>query len=1096
MIQFDYPSGGIGRKERKRYTFSGFRGVDTSVAEINVAPIRAVESTNFVDRNGVLHKRYGWEQQYQFDEEINGFWRIILSGVTYTLCYAGQVFYRLSEVYGWKEEYTSNKLVSRRTACYVQNDKAYFIGCGDLLVFRFDSESGTYQFFSVQDDTETYIPTTTAQILPEGLEEEGLHGRYIRDSVNLLTGWRKNTLVGRVAPESGNLLYKIDSVPEIDSAKSAYLSLLGVEHKFSYTDEAIVFPQVNDSVDDVRTYFLNISSHSLTGTDETELIEPSDSINYPDIEYDAIKEEGSYGDWVVKLKGKNGAAGLRWKRERDNFFYSWATPYNKHYRAYTLYFIGDAASGYKEISVLRRYYICPIEESTADYEIGYTREVGINQTSFIIKASKIYEEDKEIEFKVEGILIAKGKDNDTTRRVIEIIIPKGSLEAEQKIVVSDISQVTNSEIQRHQAKKIIYTPTPISAEEIKAQGGQIDLPALYDGTRKLSDFLTSETASVEEVNENYQKILSFCGASLICEDDDCKGTIDKFGILHISHWALSENSSIANVELKFYVNLDKSEWISSCKYSTLYGVDGGADRLFVANGNDRSKSNIIFFSEMNDFTYFHDNFTKAVGGNANEVQGFIRLANGSMAALKTLQGNEPTVFVFNGTYISGYYDADEKEPYTLPQFLTSGVSTTQGVVAPYACANLADDSLFLSQNGVYALELSQGTDSQRFAKERSLPINDLLRACNLSELKEACGITHENKYYLAVKHYKRTTDKVAIEGKNYYEKSENGYISVKIPNADLGMSRYYEQEDYVYVADAHYSFTPAGAMSDAPSYEWYPLINIPIRLWFLLDGELYFGTEDGRVCKFIKDQYYDVRKVFYASATEINGSKIKKYSQSTPKSITSISDSNETGMVDTFTVSETADIEDGDLIVFLAGNVTATVDDELKDLLNTELYIKKDTNGKIQFKYRKTDVDVLEFLSASNVIAAVLKKQVVKASRTLPTFDFGMPDYLKTLESFTITMNSVEGGELCLDIYTRNNLHPKQNVKGQSRFNTLEGVGATSFNVPFQNSYTKKICVRNFNYAILEFYNETPTDCSVASISVLYKYNQASGGIK
>ena len=55
MIQFEYPSSGIGRKERKKYTFSNFRGVDTSVAPINVDSVRAVESTNFVDRNGVLH---------------------------------------------------------------------------------------------------------------------------------------------------------------------------------------------------------------------------------------------------------------------------------------------------------------------------------------------------------------------------------------------------------------------------------------------------------------------------------------------------------------------------------------------------------------------------------------------------------------------------------------------------------------------------------------------------------------------------------------------------------------------------------------------------------------------------------------------------------------------------------------------------------------------------------------------------------------------------------------------------------------------------------------------------------------------------------
>ncbi|MBQ5930218.1 MAG: hypothetical protein IIX02_05445 [Clostridia bacterium] len=128
MIQFDSPSGGIGRKERKKYTFSDFRGIDASAAAINVNPSNAVESVNFIDRDGVLHKRYGWEQVYQFDGTINGFWSIFLNGTVFTLCQAGQTFYR-KEADGWKELYTSKNLWSWcRTSCYIQDEKAYFIG--------------------------------------------------------------------------------------------------------------------------------------------------------------------------------------------------------------------------------------------------------------------------------------------------------------------------------------------------------------------------------------------------------------------------------------------------------------------------------------------------------------------------------------------------------------------------------------------------------------------------------------------------------------------------------------------------------------------------------------------------------------------------------------------------------------------------------------------------------------------------------------------------------------------------------------------------------------------------------------------------------
>lgn len=1086
MVQYSYPSGGIGRKERKKYTFSNFRGVDASCAAINVDTTRAVESTNFVDRNGVLHKRYGWEQMYQFDDEINGFWEIILDGQKHSICYAGNKFYVLSKQYGWQLGYTSEKLVSRRIECYVSNDKAYFVGCGDFIVYRIEQYS--YIFTSVEDDNDTYIPTTTAQILPQKLVQEGLHGQYVRDSVNLLTGWRKNTLVGRTIYEGTSLVYNLDGKPVGDT--------LRVE-----TEKLIINMIKRESVsadvqvdDEVYALTIKATKKELTTSDVTELYnnDNEEDVVYPDIAYDALNEEEWSDDWVLKI----GNAGLKWKRESNDVLTPRLISLKHPFRIYSLYWV----DGIEELPIIRRYYRERFGEWIVN-SAAATVTISNDETGSIITCEKASEDNvgNLVRVKVRAVKV------DSTEEYT-LDIPKGE---------TSVSYKTDSIFD---SVNILSAQTYFEYEECVANRVTIDLQYKEVNVKALYSGIVSASGKIEYINPNCKKLLRFSTAGYSYSDDETDISIDALGHMTVQKWGIIENSKSANVTVKFYTGTPNASLVTSCKFSTLYGVDGGSDRLFVANGEDKSKSNCIFFSDLDNFTYFPDTFTKVVGGTTNEIQGFIRLANGSMAALKTYSQNEPTVFVFNGGYIEGYYDADETEKYILPKFSTSGVSTTQGIVSPYACCNLADDSLFLSQNGVYALELSQGTDSQRFAKERSLPINNMLKECNLSELKEACSITHENKYYLAAKHYKQTADEIPVEGKTYYEKKNDEYILAETVNADLGMHRYYEQEDYVYVADAHYSFKPLGAMSDAPSYEWYPLKGIPVRTWFLINEQLFFGTLDGRICRFVKDLYCDVEKLYFAQ--DVTSSEAKGLSQSTVKVITpdwpnSSNPQRPRAAVDyinTFSIDKNTIINDigdnnyePDTLVFVSGHVRGRVYGEIVDLLNKELYIEKIYDdidgesvfsGQIRLKYDKYSDEYIDFYAASSVIVELRKRRIVGASRLTPTFDFGMADYLKTMESFTIVMNGVNGGALSMDILTRNNYASANEALGQSSYSALSGIGYTSFNVPFQNSYTKRIRIRNFNYAIFRFYSDSPMDCSISSVSIMYKYNQASGGIR
>lgn len=1102
MIQFDYPSGGIGKKERKRYAFTDFRGVDASLAGINVDPSRAVESTNFVDRNGVLHKRYGWEQVYQFDNAIDGFWDFTLDNVNFKICYAGGKFYRLKSN-GWSETYTNERLVARQTACYVQNNKAYFIGCGDLLVFR--QKDGEYSFVRVVDDEETYIPTTTARILPDSLLEKGLKGRYVRDNVNMLTGWRKNTLVGTPVEDGKDLVYRLDGAPKMFEDAKAMISFLGGKYEFEYSGGNEITPETNKSVYDLTAEITPF--YRLTPLPETD--------TEPTIAYDAITEDGDFAkDWELRIDGENGSAGLRWKREGQASITARNPNTPISYRIYTLYFVGEGTfkGSTRQIPVVRRFFRNSYETFTedkdgiilsviwdkesrtctltctkkADAQIHKKLDIDITLTYGYIKNYEPYQVAKA----TQTTTISIYPNSMTNKKIVELY---GEL-------VDEVSRNATS----YTKESTLINEKEVSYVEVK-ETHDIVLPPLQERTISIASSVSGKTAVIGKVGAaNYKNVIKLKGASLICNKEDFDAKIDYAGTLTITNWKLLETAKTANVEVKFYAGNDNADDITECKYSTLYGVNGESDRLFLANGDDEKKRNIIFFSEMDDFTYFPDNYTKAVGGNANEIKGFVRLSNGSMATLKTVNGNEPTVFVFQGEYMSGYYDAEEQEPYLLPKFTTIGVSTTQGIISPYASFNLADDSLFLSQNGVYALELSEGTDSQRFAKERSLPINNLLKECNLDDLEKACATTYENKYYLAVKHYKQTADTFVDNSKVYYEKIEGIYKIAEKPDFDKGMDNYYEKEDWVYVADAHYTYKPKGAMADAPSYEWYPLTNIPVRCWFVINQDLYFGTDDGRVCRFTPNQYYDIKKQYFAYA---QNSEANKYSQTTAKVIADVLDSpdDEDEYVDTFVLSQDTDIEDDDTIVFFSGMLSGIIYEEAVDLINQELYVRKKYGedgkftGNIQLKYT-TDGEAIQFVTAQNLCAALQRKTAVKARRVLPTFDFGMPDYLKTLESFTIVMQGVKGGNLVLSIHTRNNESKKRvisaEMQGQESFNYLNGFSNWSYNVPFQNSFTQKVLIRNFNYCIFEFTNDAPVDCSVSSVSVIYKYNQASRGVQ
>ena len=151
-------------------------------------------------------------------------------------------------------------------------------------------------------------------------------------------------------------------------------------------------------------------------------------------------------------------------------------------------------------------------------------------------------------------------------------------------------------------------------------------------------------------------------------------------------------------------------------------------------------------------------------------------------------------------------------------------SSGEACLSASTLGNLAGDLLMLSRNGVFGVHLSDNVStSQRYTKERGKYIAGDLQKRNLTD---ACAAVYDGRYYLA-----------------------------------LG-----DEEGLCYVADGRYTCYPAHTVEKSFQYEWTVLAGIPARVFFVLEGALYFGTDSGSICLFDggnTDRLLDEEKEIY-----------------------------------------------------------------------------------------------------------------------------------------------------------------------------------------------------------------------------------------
>lgn len=221
---------------------ANFRGVDFSSPTLNIESNRSPNAVNFINKFGANKKRNGYNQILQFENEsgesveINGIFELNLHNKRIIIVYAGKRFYRVyfdkdtSEYKAYDNimssctyagaEVLESKLVSNRVMCFISNNRAYFVGCGDYIVFGSWDNGETFELRRVIDNEDTYIAMTTKNI--NKVNSNNGDVRTAGEDPNLLSTRRKNGLIGETASAS----YQLDASIDLNTEVKVEVTLL------------------------------------------------------------------------------------------------------------------------------------------------------------------------------------------------------------------------------------------------------------------------------------------------------------------------------------------------------------------------------------------------------------------------------------------------------------------------------------------------------------------------------------------------------------------------------------------------------------------------------------------------------------------------------------------------------------------------------------------------------------------------------------------------------------------------------------------------------------------------------------------------------
>ena len=250
-----------------------------------------------------------------------------------------------------------------------------------------------------------------------------------------------------------------------------------------------------------------------------------------------------------------------------------------------------------------------------------------------------------------------------------------------------------------------------------------------------------------------------------------------------------------NVKVTAYRTVEGyADRINKCTTGIQYGVSGALDRLFLSGNPDYINQD--WYSGQHDPSYFPDIGYSALGSARSAIVGY-SIINSYLAVHKDDMETDQTIILREGVLV-------EKEP----AFKIVNTLQGAGAIAPDSFGYLVNEPLFLTRLGIYAVT-AQDVTGEKYAQNRSFYLNGKL--LKESNLEKAFSCVYKDMFWLCLNNV--------------------AYILDGLQPVQTDKSMPYATRQYV----------------------GFYRTNIPANVMWELNGDLYFGTSDGKICKFYND---------------------------------------------------------------------------------------------------------------------------------------------------------------------------------------------------------------------------------------------------
>lgn len=311
---------------------------------------------------------------------------------------------------------------------------------------------------------------------------------------------------------------------------------------------------------------------------------------------------------------------------------------------------------------------------------------------------------------------------------------------------------------------------------------------------------------------------------------DNVGKTNQNGVLVDFNDCVPPISGSSNMTIKFpCYDKSASSFVEGCTFGTRFGHNNSLNRLFLS-GNPNMPNYDIHSVEPNvtnenegssvlegDFSYFPDEAMCKYGESENSIVGYDVVSDSKLLVLKNKSAKERTIYFRVPNMVtmldsSGNVMKDvsgnelKQEEYSV--YMSN--SPVAGV-SQFSIANFNGDTVFVDDdNEVAGLDIEGIVgDSQRQANTRSHYIDRKLKGFDMSKANlETFG----------------------------------RYLILDIPNVAA------------FVTDRE-------TISNG-QYEWWRIDSMGSRCFMEMDGELYYATEDGTLCKLVEGEYSDKDRYF------------------------------------------------------------------------------------------------------------------------------------------------------------------------------------------------------------------------------------------